>query len=300
MAALNHEAFAADAAASVLEQDYDRLELIAVDDASDDATADVLEQCAAEAPHGRMRVVRHARRQGIAATRSHALQLAHGEHIGLLDSDDLWLPDKLPRQVALLAERPAVGLVHGEFEAFVSETGETIPWGSRAWDRAADPLVELVRLGCFIMTGTTLIRRTAIDRRGLGFVDPGYASYDDYLLYLTIALDWEIAHDERVVMRYRRHSGNLTNVLFAGNLPWARASLLELFVKRFPDASDRVSGQLRRTRAEQLVLAAAHERHSSRRRAARWVVSAARQDLQTSLRTAFRVARDKLLATAKS
>jgi hypothetical protein len=150
------------------------------------------------------------------------------------------------------------------------------------------------------MTGTTLIRRTAIDRRGLGFVDPGYASYDDYLLYLTIALDWEIAHDERVVMRYRRHSGNLTNVLFAGNLPWARASLLELFVKRFPDASDRVSGQLRRTRAEQLVLAAAHERHSSRRRAARWVVSAARQDLQTSLRTAFRVARDKLLATAKS
>lgn len=296
MAALNHESFAAEAATSVLEQDYERLELIAVDDASDDATADVLEQCAAEAPRGRMRVVRHESRVGIAATRSHALRLAQGEHIGLLDSDDLWLPNKLPPQVELLAEQPSAGLVHGEFEAFVSETGETIPWGNRNWDRDADPLVELVRIGCFVMTGTTLIRRSAIDRRRLGFVDPGYASYDDYLLYLTIALDWELGHDERVVMRYRRHAGNLTNVLFAGNLALARARLLEGFVERFPEAKARIGNELQQTLAEQLVLAAVQERHESPARAASWAVAAARQDLPASLRTAVRVVRRKLAA----
>ena len=118
MAARNHEAYAGAAAASVLDQDYERLELIEIDDCSDDATADVLEGCAAEAPPGRMRVLRHEHQEGIAETRAHALSLAQGELIGLLDSDDLWLPGKVGPQVELLAARPEVGLVHGEFEAF--------------------------------------------------------------------------------------------------------------------------------------------------------------------------------------
>ena len=130
MAARNHEAYAADAAASVLDQDYERLELIAIDDCSDDATADVLEDCAAEAPPGRMRVLRHERQEGIAETRAHALSLAQGELIGLLDSDDLWLPGKVGPRSSCSAE-PDVGLVHAEFEAFDSETGRPVPWGSR-------------------------------------------------------------------------------------------------------------------------------------------------------------------------
>ncbi len=293
MAARNHEQFAAAAATSILTQDYERLELIAVDDASDDATADVLEQCAAEAPPGRMRVVRHDRRWGIAETRAHALSLAGGELISLLDSDDLWLPGKLGPQVELLVQRPDVGLVHAEYEAFDSETGEPVPW-SRSWDLHADPLIELVRVGCFVMTGTTLIRRSAVDERGLGFVNPGYPSYDDYLLYLTIALDWRFAHDDRVVMRYRRHAGNLTNVLFADNLPLARARLLELFVERFPEARDRLGGELRRTLALQLVAAAAIERSRSRMRATRWSLAALGQHPPAALEAATRLMRGKV------
>ena len=126
MAARNHEQYVADAAASVLEQDYDLLELIAVDDASDDATPNVLEHCSTAAPPGRMRFVRHERQEGIAETRANALSLARGEFIGLLDSDDLWLPGKLGPQVELLTAEPDVGLVHAEFEAFDSDTGKPI------------------------------------------------------------------------------------------------------------------------------------------------------------------------------
>jgi glycosyltransferase involved in cell wall biosynthesis len=297
MAARNHEPYAADAAVSVLEQDYEPLELIAVDDASDDATADVLERCAAEAPPGRMRVVRHEQQQGIAETRAHALRLAEGEFIGVLDSDDLWLPGKLGPQVELLIANPDVGLVHAEFEAFESETGTPIPWGSREWDHDADQLVELVRLGCFIMTGTTLIRREAIDRRGVGFVNPGYPSYDDYLLFLTIALDWRIAHEPRRVMRYRRHRGNLTNVLFAGNLARARANLLETFVSRFPEARKRLGVERRRTLAHLLVAAAAHNPRRDRLSSARWALEGFRQHPPAALNEVGRVTR--LLLTAR-
>jgi glycosyltransferase involved in cell wall biosynthesis len=294
MAALNHEQYAADAAQSVLEQDYERLELIAIDDASDDATADVLEQCAAGSPPGRMHVLRHSRREGIAETRAHALSLAQGDLIGVLDSDDLWLPGKLGPQVALLGAEPEVGLVHAEFEAFDSTTGQTVPWGSREWDRDADPLVELVRLGCFVMTGTVLLRRAAIETRGLGFVNPGYPSYDDYLLFLTIALDWRFDHEDRLVMRYRRHAGNLTNVLFAQNLAHARASLLEQFARRFPEARGRTGPELRRTLALQLVKAAAHERSTSNLGAIRLTVAALRQEPRVAVKAAGGLVRDKL------
>jgi glycosyltransferase involved in cell wall biosynthesis len=299
MAALNHEPFAAEAAASVLTQDYERLELIAVDDRSDDCTADVLEQCAADAPAGRMRVVRHDHRVGIARTRAHALRLARGALIGVLDSDDMWLPDKLGPQVELMVEERDVGLTHAEFEAFDSRTGAVIPWGERDWDRDADPLRELVRLGCFVMTGTALIRRSAIERRGLGFVDPGYPSHDDYLLYLTIALDWRLAHEERIVMRYRRHAGNLTTALYAQNVPRARVNLVDQFVRRFPEARPRLGRELRRTVANQLVLAATIERRRSRLRAARWAATAFGRDPSVALGETARVVRAKLAKTAK-
>ncbi len=142
----------------------------------------------------------------------------------------------------------------------------------------------VVRVGCFIMTGTVLIRRAAIDTRSVGFINPGYASYDDYLLYLTIALDWRIAHENRLVMRYRRHPGNLTNVLYAENLARARANLLELFVERFPEARLRAGAEIRRTMALQLMAAAAHERSKSNLRAIRWSLAALRHEPRVAVR----------------
>jgi glycosyltransferase involved in cell wall biosynthesis len=272
MAARNHAAFAADAVASVLEQDYEPLELIAIDDASDDATADILEDCAAAAPRGRMIVIRHERQEGIAATRAHALRLAEGDFIGLLDSDDLWLPGKVRPQVELLAAEPTAGLTHAAFEAFNSETGEPIPWEPE-WDLEEDELVELVRRGCFVMTGTTLIRRAAMDTRGIGFVTLDYPSYDDYLLFLAIALDWRFAYEPRTVMRYRRHQGNLTNLLFAQNLARARVNLLAEFLQRFPEARARLGAERRRTLARLLIRAAVYDRTRDPARAAGSVLS---------------------------
>jgi len=299
MAARNHEAYAAEAAGSILDQDYDRLELIAIDDASDDATPDVLEECRRSTEPGRMQVVRHNRQEGIAETRAHALSLAHGDFIGLLDSDDLWLPGKVGPQVELMVSEPGVGLVHGDYEAFDSGTGEAVPWGSRDWDREADQLVELVRLGCFVMPGTALMRRTAIDQRRVGFENPGYPSYDDYLLFLTIALDWRFAYEVRTVMRYRRHHGNLTTVLFAGNVARARKQVLEDFLRRFPEADGRIGAERRRTLARLLVAAAVQERNRDRIQATRWAWAALREHPPAALGEAGRAARARLAAVRR-
>jgi glycosyltransferase involved in cell wall biosynthesis len=269
MATRNHEDYVRDAVESVLTQSYDPVEVVAVDDASTDATADVVESLAHEHPDV-LRLVRHRSQHGIAATRAEALALARGSLIGLLDSDDLWLPGKLEAQVPVLEQRRDVGLVYSNVEAFDSETGATLEWGSPLDGEPPDMLLELFERGCFFATGTVLMRRAAIEQRRLNFWNPGYPSYDDYLLFLALALDWRFALVPRTVARYRRHAGNLTNSLFAGNVAYARFKLLELFLHRFPDARQRLGPTRRRGLSTHLVNAAAFERvRGTRARGAR-------------------------------
>lgn len=99
-----------DAMRSVLDQSYEDLELIVVDDASPE---DIESVCKAfDDP--RVRYLRMPQNGGAAAARNYGLEHVRGKYIGFHDSDDLWLPGKLARQVTLLDEQPPeVGVVTG-------------------------------------------------------------------------------------------------------------------------------------------------------------------------------------------
>ena len=86
---------------SVLEQTYNYWELIIVDDNSTDNTDAVVSSFADE----RIRYYHNEHNSGAAVTRNRALREAHGRWIAFLDSDDLWLPKKLERQIAFMVEK---------------------------------------------------------------------------------------------------------------------------------------------------------------------------------------------------
>lgn len=94
----------AEAARSVLHQTYPELELILVDDGSTDATPQLAEALAKE--DARVRYVRQEN-AGACAARNHGAQLAKGEYIAFHDSDDVWYPEKLERQMAALQQTQA-------------------------------------------------------------------------------------------------------------------------------------------------------------------------------------------------
>jgi len=87
-----------EAVQSVLAQSYRSFELIVVDDGSTDVTAQEMGKFA-----GDLRLVRQSRR-GVAAARNRGVTLARGKYIAFLDSDDLWLPDKLAIQTAFMGQ----------------------------------------------------------------------------------------------------------------------------------------------------------------------------------------------------
>ena len=96
----NHEKFVSEAIESVLGQDFDDLELIIVDDASTDTSRQIIQKYAAE--DARVRVILHETNCGIAKTCNDGIAAAKGKFLAVTASDDVWMKDKLSKQLAVL------------------------------------------------------------------------------------------------------------------------------------------------------------------------------------------------------
>ena len=107
IAFLDGERFLREAIDSVFAQTYERWELLLVDDGSGPAASSIARECAAREP-GRVRYLEHDehRNRGLSASRNLGIAGARGVYTAFLDADDVWLPDKLMDQVAILESRP--------------------------------------------------------------------------------------------------------------------------------------------------------------------------------------------------
>lgn len=146
----NGEAYLAEAIDSVFAQTHRPLELIVVDDGSDDGTADVARR------YDELRYV-HQDRGGIGAARNRGVSLAGGEYLAFLDADDRFAADKLERQLAVLESDPELDMVFGHMTEFLSpDLDQDIAARIR-------PPVENAP---WRMTNLMLIRRESFERAG--------------------------------------------------------------------------------------------------------------------------------------
>jgi glycosyltransferase involved in cell wall biosynthesis len=178
----NRVAMVTEAVASVLNQTYPNLEILVVDDGSTDGTA------AALAAFGdRLRLLPQPRRRGVSAARNIGIAAARGDWLALLDSDDLWLPEKLARQMGYLADRP---------ELLLCQTEET--WLRRGV-RVNKPLGHRLPAGniflpsltrCLVSPSAVVLHRRLIERHG-GF-DESLPAAEDYDLWLRLSWRYEV------------------------------------------------------------------------------------------------------------
>jgi glycosyltransferase involved in cell wall biosynthesis len=118
------ETFFEEAIESILAQTYDQWELILADDGSTDASTAISQRYAQTYPD-KVRYVEHEGHQnrGRSATRNLGIRHARGEFIAFLDADDIWLPQKLEKQVAILEAHPEVEMVYGSTKMWHGWTG---------------------------------------------------------------------------------------------------------------------------------------------------------------------------------
>jgi len=199
-AAYNAEAFIAQAIASVQAQSLADWEMLIADDASGDRTAAIVEAAAAQDP--RVRLIRLVQNGGVARARNAALAAARGRFIAFLDSDDLWLPEKLEHQVSFMQARDAA-VSYTSFRR-IDETG-----------RQVGRLVKVPSR----LTYRQLLKNTAIatltgmvDTAKTGPIRMTEARRDDYILWLSILKRGFVAHGLREdLARYRVVQGSLSS-----------------------------------------------------------------------------------------
>jgi GT2 family glycosyltransferase/SAM-dependent methyltransferase len=220
---LDAEQFIGEAIESVMAQVYGAWELLLVDDGSTDGSRQLALQYVERYPH-RMRYLEHEQHQnrGMSASRNLGIRHAAGEYIAWLDADDVWLPGKLERQVALLEAHPEAGMTYGPTEWWYSWSRPPQD-GRRDFvlplNQAPDTLIHppallkqfLEREEQSPCMCSILVRREVLDRTG-GFEDRFRGMYEDQAFCAKICLDTPVFAASECWCRYRQHAGSASAV----------------------------------------------------------------------------------------
>ena len=215
----NSERFLPEAVESVFSQTYENWELLLVDDGSTDASSRIAQDFAAQRPD-RIHVLEHPGHLGLPASRNLGIAQAGGEYVAGLDSDDVWLPRRLERQVELAVSHPDVGMVCSPSWYWFSWTGSSADRGldmrrelKLEYDRRYEPPELLHKLLLAEIhppaTGATLIRRSLLVTVG-GYVENFPAMYEDQVMLSKILLQAPVYVSGEALDRYRQHDGSIT------------------------------------------------------------------------------------------
>ena len=200
-AAYNHVEFVRQSVESVLNQTYKDFEHIVVDDGSTDGTAEVLRSFGTQ--------IKYFRQQncGTPAAINRGIRESSGEYIAILDSDDVWLPEKLDRQMRCFAQQPEAGMVYSRAQIIdrrgeVSNQGEPIGHNVGDFDCAYKEILK----DDGIPVLTALTRRECFD--DVGFFDERLKAISDWEFWFRLALKWKIVFLPDVLALYRVHGHN--------------------------------------------------------------------------------------------
>ena len=202
MPAYNCEKYVGESIESVLAQDYQNWELIVVNDGSSDKTASIIESYALR--DRRIILLHTIGREGASKARNIGLDVAKGKYIAFLDSDDIWLPGKLNKQIQFMRMKSA-SFTCTAYEQ-MSENGTRT-----GCVRTPPEKVDYTRL---LYLGDTIGNLTAMyDRGKLGIVRvPDIAKRNDYALWLKILrtkCEYAYGLDEPLAC-YRVRKGSLS------------------------------------------------------------------------------------------
>ena len=213
----NRRDFLREAIRSVLEQSFRDFELIVVDDGSDDGTREMIQR---EFPG--LLTYLYQENQGVSRARNRGLKLAQGEFVAFLDSDDLWLPRKLERQMAFMQSQPKAQICYTD-EIWIRRGVRVNPKKKHA--KYSGWIYPRCLPLCIISPSSALMRRGLLEEVG-GF-DEELPVCEDYDLWLRISARHPVHFlPEKLIIKRGGHQDQLSRRW--GNDIWRVKALLKM------------------------------------------------------------------------
>jgi len=202
----NRANFLLEAVRSVLSQTYTDFELIIVDDASQDNTAQVVDGLSDK----RIRYIRHEVNKGEAGARNTGVTNSKGEYIAFLDDDDEWLPEKLRLEVDVLENSPPeTGGVYTGTILTEMASGKTLL--SFVPEERGNIYRNLIASNVVGGASTVLLRKECFEKVGLFDQIVGYPV--DYDMWIRIAEEFQFEVIGEPLVKYRIHDNNMSDNL---------------------------------------------------------------------------------------
>lgn len=192
---------------TVIKQTYHNFEIIVVDDGSTDNTEDVISKI----NDNRIRYI-YQKNAGPSAARNNGIRNVRGEWIAFLDSDDLWMPEKLERQVKAITENPDVGIISCWFINVLSDGTESCP--------ETRPIINEEYVKAILLfpdyisslpnTSAMLVKKQCFEE--IGLFDETMISKEDCEIWCKIAINYGFYCINEILYYYKRQEDNLSKI----------------------------------------------------------------------------------------
>lgn len=192
---------------SVMMQSFQDFEIMVIDDGSPNTlTEDLCNE------YAKVTYIRIENSGGPAKPRNTGIKHAKGEYIAFVDDDDIWLPEKLEKQVKVLENNPDFGLVHSFCNVIDAEdvlTGEVV--GKPGDDSVKHGDVSMRMIGNWtIMMPTPLVRKKVIDKNGF-FNENIPGTFADVEYWVRASFETKFYYINEALVNYRVHEQNMSN-----------------------------------------------------------------------------------------
>lgn len=232
----NGERYLAETLDSIGAQTYKDWELVIVDDGSIDSTGAIVKRYL---DAGWPIRYHWQKNMGLGCARNKCIELSSGRYIALIDQDDLWLPDKLERQVRAMDD----GISALCYGGVMKIDGQGKPIGYDIPKKKSGHLFAALLMQFDINVPTAMIRKAALEDANLNF-DANVTASEEYCLFMQLAVKTRFIVISDVLAKYRIHDGALTGKSIAR---WAdeREYTLELIKKNNPGIEEQFQAAFR-------------------------------------------------------
>lgn len=257
----NQEEFIGSAIQSVLDQDYENLEIVIGDDCSTDNTWLIVQDYQRRYPE-KIRAFRNSRNLGITGNSNEVLKRCAGKYVAHMGGDDLFLPGKISAQVSVMESDPNIVLCYHDVEMFNSDDNRTLRYSNSGMFSAppiagrAGRIAKVLTKRNFMAALSVMVRRDAIPTSGY---DQRIQVASDWMMWIDVVAgslpDKRVEYIPQILARYRRHASNIT----ASSLGWAVDPLVTLAIVEYKypflmAATDKGRTRLRYSKAAALIL----------------------------------------------
>lgn len=203
----NSSEYISEAINSVLLQTYNELEIIVIDDGSTDMTEETIKKIR----DNRIRYIK-SEKQGNYFARNMGIQKSRGDYIAFLDADDIWLKDKLKKQIDVFNKDNDVGLCCTDHYIFFDgKKSDTYADILHSFSRDLLPhakFIERLLMENIIITSSVVVRKSCFEH--LGVFDTAYQNAMDYDMWLRVILNYKAYYIKDRCLLKRKHVLNIS------------------------------------------------------------------------------------------